>query len=350
MRNDRNASRGLGQRLLQWAIAIAGVATILASTGGGSSGPSCAFIIPGAPCTPGGGDPIGPPLPPAPSVSITPTYRVVQAGMPVSFEARAANLDHPTYRWCRAPSLGGNCVPLPDATGSSYTIPSTGMADDGAWFRVEATGTQGTATSGFSALYVSPLPPVVFEDGEFLESDWVVTSSPGPAESAPSFTLSRQATGGNPGAFLSETYNIPGTTGTRVIFHEKSSANYHPSSEGAIHLVEFTIQCRSPVPLTWVTYGLVFEQGGRRFATEDPRVFRGGTYCPANTWRTTGGLVYPQLVAGPPCGSGESCPDFSASAPALVFGLMVVERSMGGGVPTQVTNNYDNWKVSVWRR
>ena len=153
MHTDRNPSSGLGQRLLKWAIAIAGVVAILASTGGGSSGPSCAFVIPGVNCgVTSPTDPILPPPPPLRSVSITPTYRVVQVGMPVSFEAVVTNLDNPTYSWCRAPSSGAACTPLPGTYGSTYTIPSAAMSDDGAWFRVTATGSQGTATSAFSSL------------------------------------------------------------------------------------------------------------------------------------------------------------------------------------------------------
>ena len=194
------------------------------------------------------------------------------------------------------------------------------------------------------------MSPVVFEDGDFLESDWVVTSLPSPAEGVPTFSQARVATGGNPGAFLSETYNIPATIGQVLIFHSKVSADYHPTSQGAIHLIEFTMQCKSATPLTWVTFGPLFEQGGRRFAAEDPRRFGTGVYCGANDWRSSGGLMSALLVAGSACGAGESCPDFSASAAPLRFGFMVVERSIVPGATLRAVNGYDNWKVSVWRR
>lgn len=350
MTTDRNPRSGLKQRIWTLAIAIAGVVAIFASTGGGGE-PSCAFIIPGVDCGPVT-PPINPPPPytPAPSVSITPAYRVVQVGMPVSFEAAATNLENPTYSWCRAPGSGAACTPLPGTYGSTYTLPSAGMSDDGAHFRVTATGSQGTATSAFGALYVSSMPPVVFEDGEFLVPDWVVTSLPSPAEGVPTFSQSRVATGGNPGAFLSETYDIPATTGQVVIIHSKVSANYHPASQGAIYLIEYSMQCRTASPLTWVTYGPMFEQGGRQFAAEDPRRFGTGVYCSANDWRSTGGLMSTLLVAGPACGAGETCPDLSASAAPLRFGFMVVERSISPGAAQRIVNGYDNWKVSVWRR
>ena len=348
---DRTATPGLKRRLLQWAIAVVGVVAIVASTGGGGGEPSCAFIIPNAPCPPGGGSGGGgggPPLGPPPSVSLTPSHEIVQAGMPVTFQANAANVSDPTYAWCRAPSGTDACAPLPGVFESSYTIPSTARSDDGARFRVSVSGAQGTATSNFSALYVSSMPPVVFEDGEFAEADWVVASVGNPVETAPTFSTTRMAAGGNPGGYLRETYDIPATVGSTVISHAKLSATYDPGSQGAIYLLEITMECESATPLTWVTVTPMFEQGGRRFAIEDPRTFGGGTYC-ANGWRRSGGMTW-QWVAGPACGSGEPCPDFSASAQPLRFGFMVIERAALPGAPMKVTYGYDNWKASVWRR
>lgn len=344
MRTDRNPPPSLKQRLLQWAIAIAGVAAILASSGGGS-GPSCAFLIPGAPCPPSGGGGIPLPAPP-PSVSLTPAYQVTQVGMPVTFDAHVANLYEPTYAWCRAASADAECAPLPGISGSSYTIPATAMSDDGARYRVTATGTQGSATSAYSALHVSSMPPVVFEDGEFLEPDWVVTSNPGPAAGVPTFSLSRQATGGNPGAFLRETYDLPATVGEVDIYHGKPSATYYPASQGAIYLIEFAIDCKSAWSSSSVTYSPMVEQGGRRFAYDN----LGRFYCASGSWRGMGGLLSTQLISGPACGPGETCPDYSALAAPLQFGFMILARSASPGHPEQVVNDYDNWKVKVWRR
>jgi len=271
--------------------------------------------------------------------------------MPVSFEAVATNLDNPTYTWCRAPGDGSTCDLLPGTYGSTYTIPSADMSDDGARFRVTATGSQGTATSALSALYVSSMPPVVFEDGEFLESDWVVTSVPSPAEGVPTFSQSRMATGGNPGAFLSETYDIPATGGQVLVFHSKVSADYHPASQGAIHLIEFTIQCRTAMPHSWLTYGPMFEQGGRRFVPEGVLGFAIRFSCPSNDWRSQASfLLSGRLAAGPACGAGERCPDFSASAAPLRFGFLVDATGASTGTAQKIVHSYDNWKVSVWRR
>jgi len=55
-------------------------------------------------------------------------------------------------------------------------------------------------------------------------------------------------------------------------------------------------------------------------------------------------------IHGPACGIGETCPDLSASAAPLRFGFMVVVRSLAPGATQQVLNNYDNWKIKVWRR
>ena len=52
---------------------------------------------------------------------------------------------------------------------------------------------------------------------------------------------------------------------------------------------------------------------------------------------------------GPACGSGPSCPDFSASGAPLRFGF---ERRVGlpASVPAgTIEHGMDNWKISVWR-
>jgi hypothetical protein len=226
------------------------------------------------------------------------------------------------------------------------------MSDDGIQLRVTVSGTQGTATSAFSTLHVSPMPAVVFEDGEFLDSEWAVSSVAAAPEGAPTFSTSRMAAGGNPGAFLSETYNIPATVGQRLVFHSRTSANYYPTSGGSIYLVEFSLQCKTSTPLTWVTFTPMFEQGERRFAAENPTGFGGGHYCEGAVWHGVqwGPLSEFFLVSGPACAQGESCPDYSASAAPLRFGFMIVARSISPGASQAITYDYDNWKVTVWRR
>lgn len=50
---------------------------------------------------------------------------------------------------------------------------------------------------------------------------------------------------------------------------------------------------------------------------------------------------------GPPCGTGEACPDFSAGAAPLRFGFL---RIADAWVEGPVVHGIDNWRVAVWPR
>jgi hypothetical protein len=53
-----------------------------------------------------------------------------------------------------------------------------------------------------------------------------------------------------------------------------------------------------------------------------------------------------ELLDGPVCPAGETCPDFSASAPRIRFGFVRFAQSN----TTPTVHGIDNWKVTVWRR
>jgi hypothetical protein len=56
------------------------------------------------------------------------------------------------------------------------------------------------------------------------------------------------------------------------------------------------------------------------------------------------------MFSGPPCGTNEKCPDFSATATPLRFGF-VTQLGLAAGSPAGfLEQGIDNWKVTVWRR
>ena len=54
-------------------------------------------------------------------------------------------------------------------------------------------------------------------------------------------------------------------------------------------------------------------------------------------------------VDGPACGSGESCPDFSAGGALLRFGFERRVSLQAGVVAGSIEHGIDNWRFSVWR-
>lgn len=50
---------------------------------------------------------------------------------------------------------------------------------------------------------------------------------------------------------------------------------------------------------------------------------------------------------GPPCGTGEACPDLAAGAAPLRFGFL---RIADAWVEGPVVHGIDNWRVAVWPR
>ena len=56
------------------------------------------------------------------------------------------------------------------------------------------------------------------------------------------------------------------------------------------------------------------------------------------------------ILAGPPCGAAQACPDFSAGAAPLRLGIVSGVNLSAGVVAGTITQGIDNWIVSVWRR
>ena len=53
------------------------------------------------------------------------------------------------------------------------------------------------------------------------------------------------------------------------------------------------------------------------------------------------------LIDGPACQAGESCPDFSSAGAPMRFGYWRISFGTQG---QSIAHGIDNWKVTVWRR
>ena len=274
-----------------------------------------------------------------------PGRAVVAVGATVEFSVSSGAQQ---YSWQRcAPS--GVCAEMPDVTGPSYTWAGLNLADDGS--RIEVTSYDCDTTGRASVrVEVLPGPGWVFEDGEFFAGDWetqVFDEAGGPIQ----VVVARPTAGGNPGAYLDVSYELPPKTYARV-FHGASQATYDPTTQGAIYVVAFAAQ--SPSGVGWSGVYLrdlqpAFRQGGRLYAVTWPLLYS-PTSAPWTTAfsRTSYDIWRFQYVAGPPCGTGETCPDFSTHGSPIKFGFMATMSSdeNAGHVRAAV----DNWRVTVWRR
>lgn len=329
------------RRLVQAMIAALGMVAIVGSGGGGDDA-NCSFWS--DTCEPEFG-----PIPPIPSATIGPQRVATQVGGTLVFRVQS-NLLQPVYSWCRLPAGGSACTEIAGATSDQYTLAGANLADDGATFRVTVTGSNGGATAS-SRVAVSAMPGVVFEDGEFLEAGWAVSSVVSPLDNPPTFSATRAAAGGHPDAFRTATYDFASVPGSVRTYYSALSAVYDPAVQGAIYVIDFGEDCLHGGDSNLLSYtGPMIEQAGRRFVASKAAV-----YCLANTWsavrRASLDASDFELVEGPACGSGESCPDFSSNGLPVRLGLMAGADLSGGLVPpVRTSHGFDNWKVTVWRR
>jgi hypothetical protein len=340
---DVGASPGLQRRLVQATIVLLGLVAIVGSGGGGSLGfPDLSCLNSGS--CPGGGTPL-----PQAYADLGPGRVTTQVGGTVVFNAKTTVIE-PVYRWCRAPAGDNPCAVIVGATDATYTLPAANLGDDGTTFRVTVSGTNGTAWAT-SRLAVSSMPGVTYQDGEFLDSEWTVTTAALPEGNGATAEVSRAATGGHPGAFRTASYTLPVTPSSVQVVYSGESAVYDPVVQGAIYLIDFSEDCINSGISNLLPYTApMIEQAGRRFvATQSAR------YCVATTWTGLGRSSLAaedfELAGGPACATGEPCPDFSGSAAPIRFGL-VSGADLSGGLPppVQTGHGFDNWKVMVWRR
>ena len=289
--------------------------------------------------------PTFPPLPPSPSVSISPAEPTVQAGTLVRFDARVANMDPPvTYQWRR------DGVDLAGATSASFLLGGAQPGDDLARFQVIVTAPNAVVSS-VATLHVSPVPPAAYEDVDFVPSTWsafVASSSNGAT-----YTASQSPSGGNPGPYRLLTHQLPAGVSALQLVHRGASAPYAPATQGAIYTIDYALDCavvgRSAglAPMD-PQVAITFEQAGRLY-----QLARSAPFC-SSGWHTLRGFSLQAsditLLAGPPCGANERCPDFTAGAAPLQFGFTTWVRTASASAAGTLDLGIDNWKVTIWKK
>jgi hypothetical protein len=332
MRINGGSSSTWWRRLARAAIAALGVLTIVGSGGGMIGFPDIDF-----------GGPY-PPLPP--SARVEPSRVTVQVGATVAFTVNTIGGAAPfSYQWRR------NGVDIAGANGTTYKLVGVDLGDDSAQFEARVTAGNGVATAT-SILRVSPLPGVVYQDNEFLASDWAATAIADPAQGGPTYTASQSAPGGNPDAFRSIAYQMTPGPSAITVFQTMRSATYDPAAQGPIYTIDLAQDCNnlttSALQNETVSAKPMFEQGGRRFA---PRQW--SSAC-QHIWLTARGSSMRadefEVVAGPACGADEACPDFSVGAAPIRFGFVSGVNLPLGKDAGAITQGIDNWTVTVWRR
>jgi len=307
---------------LQTVIAVAGVAAIVGSGGGFMPDVDlrgCCQV---------------------PSVTVEPGLRTVAVGDSATFTATTLFASAPvSYQWRR------NGVDIAGAHGASYTLTGANLGDDKALFAVIVNAANGTATAT-ATLQVSPLPAVVFQDGDFPLIGWSVSAISTPSMGGPAQVVTRADSGGNPDAFRSIAYTMTSGPSQIVAFHRATGAAYDPAAQGAIYGIDAGIDCIKTGDGE-VGVALQFEQAGRRYDS-------GPMPCTVVWTRTLSRLSLRNTdfvqVDGPACTAGASCPDFSATGAPLNFGLTATSRLGTGQPATTCTQGLDNWRVGVWRR
>jgi hypothetical protein len=93
--------------------------------------------------------------PETPSFTTHPAPQTAAAGQTATFTAAASGNPTPTYKWQTMPT-GGSWADIAGATAASYTTPALTMEDNGRQYRMVATNSQGSATSGAAVVSVNP--------------------------------------------------------------------------------------------------------------------------------------------------------------------------------------------------
>ena len=288
-------------------------------------------------------------------VTLEPHRQTAQIGGSVTFRGVASGTaTFQQYQWCRLAPGSSTCVVIPGATGSALTVQNATLADDQARYTVTVSGS-GTSDSDSGQLLVSTTPAVVFEDGEFLEAGWAWSGFVGFAQGTPSSALrvTRPTVGGNPGAYRAIEYGPLSSVDRMFATHIAQAATYDPGQLGAIYSIDFRAECRGlSGDGVRMSVRPLLRQGARTYAGD----FVYEQECGAPGWNFDSGrgsMVasnFDQILNGPPCGAGETCPDFSAAGAPITFGMYTVNDRVDAGPTGVASHGVDNWRVSVWRR
>lgn len=352
MTPDRFAAR-LGRALLHVSIMALGLAAIVGSGGGaGSLGfPDTSCLNTAQGCTT--------PPPAQPYASLTPQRPIVQVGTPLVFTV-SSDVKSPGYRWCWKPKGAETCAEIAGVIGTTYTLAAANLANDGAVLQVTVTGSNGEAVAG-ALVAVSSMPPVALTDSEFPDRDWALVTVANPALPGLSFSAKRVDSGGNPGAYRLLVVDLPLELRTVNLLNGSAAAVYDPATQGAVYLIEFSLDCLNialaKAPTNFTNFWLpLIEQGGRRFSPDR----NAGATCFSPGWNTRGWYGFDatqfQLVDGPACGAGETCPDFSSRGLPMRLGLaynMEIRTplpALGAASAPHFEQGLDNFKATVWRR
>lgn len=342
MHDDNPSPHAVSWRRLAWQgfVTAVGIAAIVGSGGGSPGFPPCGPPL----CSVG-------PVSPIPIVRLAPADVTAAVGTPATFVAEVENVDAPSYQWRRSDDGGTTYTDLPGATGSRLTLPAVNLGDQAARLLVRVSSGGALQAQASGRLHVSSTPGVVHADGEFLPADWVYSPVFGPAPAPAASSAERVAAGGNPGAWLRLQVQLPAGAGSARLSFMSTGAVYDPRQQGAIAAIDYAEDCSAVLPsdTSFTDSWLALEQAGRHYVANaragSPLCVRAGWYAVARLGR----LVEQDFtfVAGTACAAGESCLDFSATAPTLRFGFARQSYAMPGQT---VPHGIDNWKVTVWRR
>ncbi len=288
-------------------------------------------------------------------VNVEPTTQTAQLGQTVIFRGNVSGtVPVEQYQWCRYAPGASTCVPIPGATRSTLTIQNVNLADDQARYELKVTGS-GTSHTDSGKLLVSTAPAVVFQDGEFLEAGWTWSGFVGGGSGTPSSAVrvTRPTSGGNPGAYRAIEYG-PLSSGDRMTAtHIAQAATYDPGLLGAIYSIDFRAECKVLAGYgARMSVGPLLRQGARTYAGH----WLYAQNCEEPDWTfdaSRGSIVasnFAQILDGPPCGAGETCPNFSASGAPITFGMYTVNDYVDPGPTGVASHGVDNWRVDVWRR
>ena len=138
-----------------------------------------------------------------------------------------------------------------------------------------------------------------------------------------------------------------------------ASAVYDPATQGAIYLIEFSLDCNNIAVTRYQSFSnywlLTLEQGGRRFMPDR----NAAATCYSPGWFTRGwfgfGAAAFKSVDGPPCYARATCPDFSSQGLPLRLGMAYTVQlrsplpAAGAVSAPHYEQALDNFKATVWR-
>jgi hypothetical protein len=286
----------------------------------------------------------------ASAANVDPQRAVVSVGDSITFTARP-DFSATAYRWRRCRQ--GSCIDVAGLSGDTFTWEGVRLDDDGSTVDVVADGCRWEAKAG-ARVEVLPAPGTTHADTEFLPSDWEATLWPeGAGGSTQAFTPS--AAGGNPGAFATLNYRVEPPASELRVFHGSLKSTYDPRAQGAAYAVDFSVDCRRPLEEGGASIAprKAFVQAGRWYQARSVPPGSGCGYAwGAGVERSSLSLDHFdfELVAGPPCGPGEVCPDASASGAPIRFGFIGGAQRFPAAAFGVAADDVDNWRVTVWRR